>query len=312
MKLNKPRFWDKTEFSIWPYFFLTLSVIINLFNILKFKFIKSKKFNIPIITVGNIYLGGTGKTPLCIEIFNILSSFNGNPGFVKKYYEKYEDENNLLKKKGNTFLDKKRSEAIQKLINNRNKIAILDDGLHDPSIKSDISIVCFSEKNWIGNGFIIPSGPLREKLSGLKRCTHMFIKGNRNERIETVAKKYNQNIEIFYTKYKAKNLEKISNKKIIAFTGIGNPDNFFKLLKDNNLEIIKTINFPDHYNFSKKDILKLKEDSEKLKAILLTTEKDYMRLSDDNKKHIDYLEIELIIDKKDKFINEIKKIHETF
>ena len=312
MKLNKPRFWDKTEFSIWTYFFLPLSVIINLFNILKFKFIKSKKFNIPIITVGNIYLGGTGKTPLCIEIFNILSSFNGNPGFVKKYYEKYEDENNLLKKKGNTFLDKKRSEAIQKLINNRNKIAILDDGLQDPSIKGDISIVCFSEKNWIGNGFIIPSGPLREKLSGLKRCTHMFIKGNRNERIETVAKKYNQNIEIFYTKYKPKNLEKISNKKIIAFTGIGNPDNFFKLLKDNNLEIIKTINFPDHYNFSKKDILKLKEDSEKLKAILLTTEKDYMRLSDDNKKHIDYLEIELIIDKKDKFINEIKKIHETF
>ena len=98
----------------------------------------------------------------------------------------------------------------------------------------------------------------------------------------------------------------------MAFTGIGDPDNFFKLLKDNNLEIIKTINFPDHYNFSKKDILKLKEDSEKLKAILLTTEKDYMRLSDDNKKHIDYLEIELIIDKKDKFINEIKKIHETF
>ena len=312
MKLNKPRFWDKTEFSIWPYFFLPLSVIINLFNILKFKFIKSKKFNIPIITVGNIYLGGTGKTPLCIEIFNILSSFNGNPGFVKKYYEKYEDENNLLKKKGNTFLDKKRSEAIQKLINNRNKIAILDDGLQDPSIKGDISIVCFSEKNWIGNGFIIPSGPLREKLSGLKRCTHMFIKGNRNERIETVAKKYNQNIEIFYTKYKPKNLEKISGKNILAFTGIGDPDNFFKLLKDNNLEIIKTINFPDHYNFSKKDILKLKEDSEKLKAILLTTEKDYMRLSDDNKKHIDYLEIELIIDKKDKFINEIKKIHETF
>ena len=80
-----------------------------------------------------------------------------------------------------------------------------------------------------------------------------------------------------------------------------------QLLKRSRLK-----NFPDHYNFSKKDILKLKEDSEKLKAILLTTEKDYMRLSDDNKKHIDYLEIELIIDKKDKFINEIKKIHETF
>ena len=139
-------------------------------------------------------------------------------------------------------------------------MAILDDGFQDPGIKSDISIVCFNEKQWIGNGFVIPSGPLREKLTALKRCNYVFINGNQNLESEKILKKFNPEIKIFYTQYKLTNLDDIINKKVLAFAGIGNPENFFDLLKNNNIEIIETLKFPDHYNFKKIHITNLNKE----------------------------------------------------
>ena len=111
MKVYKPKFWDSKKFSFWPYFFFPFTLVVNLINLLKFKYLKKEKFDIPIILVGNIYLGGTGKTPLCIEIFQILRSLKLNPAFVKKHHEKYADETKLLENIGKVFSNKQRSEA---------------------------------------------------------------------------------------------------------------------------------------------------------------------------------------------------------
>ena len=308
MKVYKPKFWDSREFSVWPYFFFPFTLIINLINLLKFKYSKKEKFDIPIILVGNIYLGGTGKTPLCIEIFQILKSLKINAAFTKKYYEKYADERKLLENTGKVFSNKQRSEAIKLLIDSKFEVAILDDGFQDPSIKSDISIICFNEKQWIGNGFVIPSGPLREKLTALKRCNYVFINGNQNLEFEKTINKFNPEIKVFYTKYKLTNLDDIINRKVLAFAGIGNPENFFDLLKNNNIEIMETTKFPDHYNFKKIDITNLNKRAKELDACLVTTEKDYFRLNNEDKKNIKYLKFELLIDKKEEFINELKKI----
>ena len=308
MKFYKPRFWDRREFSFLPYVFYPLSVIVNIISLIKFKYSKKKKFSIPTILVGNIYIGGTGKTPLCIEIFKILKSLKSNPAFVKKYYRKYDDEDKLLEKTGKVFSNKQRSEAIKLLIHGEFRVAILDDGFQDPSIENDISIICFNEKQSIGNGFVIPSGPLREKLTALKRCNYVFINGDQNLKLEKTVNRFNPKIKIFYTRYKITNLDDIKNKKVIAFAGIGNPANFFDLLKNDNIEIIEALDFPDHYNFKKKDILYLNKKSKELNACLVTTEKDYLRLNDEDKKNIKCLKIELFIEKKEEFINEIKKI----
>ena len=100
MKVYKPKFWDSSEFSVWPYFFFPFTLIINLINLLKFKYSKKERFDVPIILVGNIYIGGTGKTPLCIEIFQILKSLKLNPAFIKKRHGKYADETKLLENIG--------------------------------------------------------------------------------------------------------------------------------------------------------------------------------------------------------------------
>jgi tetraacyldisaccharide 4'-kinase len=308
MKVYKPKFWDSRKFSVWPYFFFPFTLIINLINLLKFKYSKKEKFDIPIILVGNIYLGGTGKTPLCIEIFQILRSLKLNPAFIKKHHEKYADETKLLENIGKVFSNKKRSEAVKSLISNNFKVAIFDDGFQDPGVKSDMSIICFNEKQWIGNGFVIPSGPLREKLNALKRCNYVFINGNQNLEFEKTINKFNPEIKIFYTQYKLTNLDDIINRKVLAFAGIGNPENFFDLLKNNNIEIIETLKFPDHYNFKKIDFINLNKRASELDACLVTTEKDYFRLTDEDKKNIKYLKFELLINKKKEFINELKKI----
>jgi len=305
MKLKKPKFWDNPKLSIWSILFFPFSLIYFFLSYIK-QLKRSKKFHVPIVCVGNIYLGGTGKTPLAKEIFKITRSLGKNPAFVKKYYDYLEDEIKMLEGMGKTFAAKERAEGIELLIKNNNNIAILDDGFQDSSIRKNFSILCFNQKQWIGNGFLIPSGPLRERLSSIKRADCIVINGDKDNIIENQINKIKQ-LKIFYTKYKPKNLEILKDKKIFAFAGIGNPLNFFELLKKNNLQLLNYQSFPDHYNYKKKDLDNLKSKAKELNALLLTTEKDYCRIDIDFRKGIEKLDVDLEIDSKEEFINLIKK-----
>ena len=305
MNFKKPKFWDDAGLSFWSLILYPFSIIFLLGSLLVRLFKIEKKFPIPIICVGNIYVGGTGKTPLALEIFKIIKSNEKNPGFIKKGYDYLYDEIQMLKKIGETFTNKNRKKAISSLILSGHDVAILDDGFQDFSIKKDFSILCFNSEQLIGNGFIIPSGPLREKISSIKKADCIFINGNKNLEFENKIKEISKNIKIFYSKYKIKNLDKFKNKKVVAFAGIGNPSNFFKLLKENNINLKNTYSFPDHHNYSLRDynyLLKLIEQHE----LLVTTEKDYSRLNNEMKKSFDYVEVDLEIENKNEFINLIK------
>ena len=306
MLIKKPRFWDSEKISIYSIILYPISIIyFFLLTIIK-KFKKKQHFEIPIVCVGNIYLGGTGKTPLVYEIYNILNSIGKNPAIIKKYYNYLEDEISLLKSKSIVFSEKNRSLAIKELIENKYDTAIMDDGFQDFSIQKNFSILCFNEKQWIGNGLLIPAGPLRENLNSLSRANCIFINGKKNTNIEKQINKIKEN-NIFYTKYVPKNISNFSNKKIIAFAGIGNPINFFELIKDNNLNLIDYRSFPDHYNFSEKDLNDLILKAKNNDAILLTTEKDYFRINNNFKNSIEKLEVKLEIENKDNFIKLLKE-----
>ena len=302
MNFKKPKFWDHSGLSFWsiilyPFslLFLVTSLVIRLLK-------TQKKFPIPVICVGNIYLGGTGKTPLALEIFKIVKSSGKNPGFIKKGYDYLYDEIQMLEKIGKTYLNKNRKEAISELISLKHDVAILDDGFQDFSIKKDFSILCFNSNQLIGNGFLIPSGPLRESFQSIKQAECIVINGTKNLEFENKIKKINENIKIFYSKYKIKNLNKFKNKKVLAFAGIGNPSNFFELLKKNNINVKETISYPDHYNYSEEDygfLIKKKEQD----VLLATTEKDYYRLNEKMKESFDYVDVDLEIDNKNEFIN---------
>tara|TARA_A100000164_G_C21931963_1_gene786097 strand:+ start:1504 stop:2427 length:924 start_codon:yes stop_codon:yes gene_type:complete len=304
MNFKKPKFWDSKKISIWVIILFPLSIIYQFIywtiNLLR----PLRKFPIPIICIGNIYLGGTGKTPLTREIFNICKSLNKNPAFIKKPYAYLIDEIKMLEKTGKIFTSKDRIKSINLSINHKYDVGILDDGFQDFSIKPDLSILCFNSKQLIGNGFVIPSGPLRESFSSIKRANCILINGDKNSEFEKKIKEANTHVKIFYCSYKIKNPEKFKKNEVIAFAGIGNPQNFFDLLKKDNINLKKTFSFSDHYNYSDNDFDKIITSEENL--MYLTTEKDYFRLNNKMKKQIDCVEVDLIIENKDEFKNFIK------
>ena len=303
----KPNFWDKNKISFFSILLFPVAMLIKIVIFFKPYLVKNHKYPIPIICVGNIYLGGTGKTPLSIKIFSILKELGMSPAFIRKKYDDFKDEFELQKKIGPIYQNKKRSVAIKEAVTAKANIAILDDGFQDFSIKKNLSIICFNEKKWIGNGLSIPSGPLRESLSSLKRANCVVINGNKNI-IESELLKHNKELKIFYSKYRPLNIEEVKNKKIIAFAGIGNPESFFSLLIDNNINILKKIKFPDHYNYSQKEIENLINQAQEKNATLLTTEKDYYRINKSYKNKINFLRILVEIKEQNKFTEEIKKI----
>jgi len=304
MNFKKPKFWDRSSISFWSILLFPFSLVFLLTSLIIKIFKTQKKFSIPIICIGNIYVGGTGKTPLTSEIFKILKSSGKNPGFVKKSYSYLSDEITMLKKIGKVFYDKNRTHAIRKLILEGYDVAILDDGFQDFTIKKDFSILCFNSKQLIGNGLVIPSGPLRENFNSILRANCIVINGDKNLEFENKIKKtFKKEIKIFYSKYKIKNMENLQNKEIIAFAGIGNPSNFFDLLKENNLNLKKTYSFPDHHFYSQKDFDKIIGDNI---TKIVTTEKDYYRMNDEQKKKCYCVVVDLEIENKDEFINLIK------
>jgi tetraacyldisaccharide 4'-kinase len=308
MNFFKPNFWDKNKISFLSIIFFPISLLVKFFILLNYRLTKANNFSIPIICVGNIYLGGTGKTPLCIEIFSILKNLNINPVFIRKKYSSFQDEFKMLKKTGTIYENKKRAEAIREAIKNKADVAILDDGFQDLSINKNLSIICFNEKQWIGNGLIIPAGPLRESLSALQRANCVIINGNKNIDIENTILEHNKEVKIFYTKYLPQNIGEFKNKKITAFAGIGNPENFFNLLKNYNIDLKTTIRFPDHYNYNKNELINLIDGAKRDNTVLLTTEKDYYRINKNFRKEINFLKVVVNIKDKDQFIGEIKKI----
>ena len=308
MDFLKPKFWDKNKISFFSILLYPITLLIKLLSFFKRYLTKTHQCTIPVICVGNIYLGGTGKTPLCIEIFSILKNLNMNPVFIRKKYDSFQDEVNLQRQLGPIYQNKKRIEALKEAIQNKANVAILDDGFQDFSINKNLSIVCFDEKQWIGNGLVIPSGPLREELSALKRAECVIINGQKNTDIENKIFSKNKKIKIFYSKHKAKNIDEFKNKKVIAFAGIGNPVNFFNLLKDNNIDVIKEIKFPDHHDYSESELKNLINNAKENNTILLTTEKDYFRIDQNYQKNINYLKIVVEIENRNQFIDEIKKV----
>ena len=144
MNLKKPKFWDYKKPNIYSFLLWPISILIKGINFLKKK---SKKINLKIktICVGNIYLGGTGKTSLSIKINSILNKKNIKSCFIKKDYVNQLDEQRLLQSRGKLFLYKKRYQALKNAIKDNYQIAIFDDGLQDYSINYDICFICFND-----------------------------------------------------------------------------------------------------------------------------------------------------------------------
>ena len=312
MKLKKPKFWDYKKPSFFSYLLLPLSITIGLIAKINSK-PKYPNSKIKTICVGNIYIGGTGKTSLTIKIKEILDKNNIKACFIKKFYPDQTDEQKLLSKNGALFSNLKRITALDEAISEDFEVAIFDDGLQDSSIKYDMEIVCFNNLNWIGNGLTLPSGPLRESINNLKFYENVFLNGNEESliAIKDQIKKINPNININSGKYTPLNIGEFDkDQNYLVFSGIGNHKTFVEMLKNNKLKIVSDLEYPDHYQYSKRDFDEIIINAKKFNAHIITTEKDYLRLENFNRNKIFYVKSSLEISDEKSLTNKLLKLNE--
>ena len=299
MKLIKPHFWENKNYissTLYP-----LSVITYLINITKKLSIK-KNFEIKTICIGNIFLGGTGKTSLAIEVNELLKK-KFKTVFIKKNYENQSDEINLLNNKGNIISSDDRESALLSAVKKKYQVAILDDGLQQKNINYDLKIVCFNTEDAFGNEYMLPAGPLRENINEINNYDCIFLNGEKkNTKLLSKLKSINKNIKIFEGKYRPLNLKSFNlKKKYLMFCGIGNPHEFEQTLIKYKFNICEKIIYPDHHKLTKIELKKLKDKAKNENFILITTEKDFFRLNKIERKNIKFLKINLEIKDKKKF-----------
>ena len=311
--LVKPKFWDFKKPSFLSYLLLPLTIPIRINNlILKFK--SKKKFKeLKTICLGNIYIGGTGKTPTTIKLYELLKN-KFKVITAKKLYLEHIDEQIILKKKTKFLTANSRLDIINMAIKNKVELILFDDGLQEKKIDYDIKFVCFDSESWVGNGFLIPSGPMREKLNSLKKYDALILK-NINSNIDgiiSMIKEYNFDIPIFHTKYEIVNLKSFDmSSRYLIFSGIGTPQNFKNLLLEKNFNIVEELVFPDHHKYNKEDIDRIKSIALKSNAKIITTEKDFVKIPKELSNDFCFLNINISIKDEKKLIDFIlKKINE--
>ncbi len=310
MKLHKPKFWDnRGNISIFSILLLPMSLVAVIKNYYEDSKIKKNYYDFKTICVGNIYIGGTGKTPL---VNNLASYFKKKfkTFIIKKNYTSHIDEKKLLETKHKVIFEKTRELSLTKAEQEKAKIVIFDDGLQEKTINYDLKIVCFNSIKLDGNGLIIPAGPLRENLKSIKNYDIVLINGNINKESKNFINKIkdiNPDIKIFTGKYIPKNYSKLKKKKFLVFSGIGNPHTFSDTLKSLKIKFNEYEKFPDHYQYKEPDLQKLKELAKLKNCELLTTEKDYLRIKKSLRKNINFLKVELSIDNEKEFYKYINQ-----
>ena len=296
--MKTPNFWNNKNiisYSLYPlsllyYFGYKARCFINH---------KPYKSDIKVIGIGNLLVGGSGKTPVAIEIAKILKEngktfcflskgYGGNFDGVYKLYknssaEEFGDEPLILLNYGDVFVSKNRVDGLKFINNNFNyDYIIMDDGLQNPTFIKDKVILVIDGNFCFGNEFIFPAGPLRDKIN--KDIYNLVIINGEDKHN---LKKYFNDTIISKTNI-INDIDK--TKEYIAFCGLGRPEKFKNTLIDNNIKIKDFIVFEDHHKYTKKDIKKLKSYN----CDLITTEKDWVKIKDND---IKVLKISIELDK---------------
>lgn len=269
---------------------------------------------LPTICIGNIVVGGAGKTPVSLKIGKMLIKSGYSPNFISKGYagiikdstlvqswhspKSVGDESLLLSEIAPTWIGTNRNASIKLAYNNNCDCVIMDDGFQNPTIHKDFSIIVINSSQEFGNKKVMPSGPLRESIKrGLSRTNLIIVIGKVTEYLNNTIPDH---IPIISAKFNIINENKIfRGQKITAFAGIAYPEKFFNSLREQGAKIVKEITYPDHHIFDENDLLNLVEIANKTKSILVSTQKDFVRVPKTYRSLVNTLEGEIVFENED-------------
>lgn len=306
MPFKTPDFWGQKN-SIWGYILSPLSCLYLAAHRVNTQYRESYISTLPVICIGNIVAGGSGKTPAVIALVDLLKKEHifcnihiltrGYGGTLKgptslslsgQSPRETGDEARLLAQHAHVILSADRPAGAKLAELAGADLLIMDDGLQNPSLSKTLSFLMMDDSFGLGNGRLIPAGPLREPVTDALNKTDAIILIGTNMPFKTDKPVFNAHIK------PGRILE--PQTPYIAFAGMGRPDKFLKTLQDMKINLIDFYAFADHHPYSEKEIQKLKESARMSGATLITTEKDMARLSSDLAEDIETLPISLIFD----------------
>ena len=331
--------------SVIKFLVFPLSIIFKFVTDLRNKlydcnFLKSEKINVPVISVGNLSTGGTGKTPLVdFIIYNLKRDYNisvlsrgynrKSKGFIEiKNSDNPSivgDEPFLIKSNHSevpVFACEDRVEGAKKIISENNtNLILLDDAFQHRKISRNLDIVLTDYNNLFYKDYLLPYGNLRESRNNINRadviivtkCPLDFNKADAIKIKNQINPKKTQSLFFSQIKYSEKlfgfkelSFKSIRNSKLTLVTGIANSQPLKEYLKKNNVNF-DHFDYPDHYNYSRKDVNKILATTKN--NIILTTKKDYYKLSQFKIDNLLYIDIKVeFLDGKQEFLSTIKEL----
>ncbi len=256
---------------------------------------------VPVICLGNPTVGGAGKTPAALAVAHLLLAVRERPVFLSRGYggrlrgpvrvdpsfhraRDVGDEPLLLARLAPTIVSRDRVAGAKAARSGSATVIVMDDGFQNPSLKKDLAILLVDGTRGIGNGRIIPAGPLRAPLES--QIAHaqavVFVGPAVNaERVAVIARRYG--IAVFHGRLAPDRatLDALGGHKVLAFAGIGNPDKFFLTLTDAGIAVAERASFADHHRYTAAQANELVARADAKSLMLITTEKDHVRLAGD-------------------------------
>ena len=304
-------FWDRKSDGLMPSLLRPLGCVVAGLAAMRQKTTKPWKAPVPVICVGNIVVGGAGKTPVALDLIERLKARGLNVHVVSRGYggslvgpervnlethtaKDVGDEPLLLAQKAPTWVSRERRLGIEAAVEQGATIIIMDDGYQNPSVVKDLSLVVTDGGYGFGNGRVMPAGPLRETVEkGLSRADAVILLGADEADVwGRVQRQGYKSLSVIRAQFKPiGDFESLRGKKVFAFAGIGRPEKFYNTLKNIGCNVVETRSFDDHHPYREAEIVAILSDAVDMDVV--TTAKDHVRLSPDHQKRIKTVNIEL-------------------
>ena len=283
----------------------------------------------PVICVGNFVAGGAGKTPAAIALARMLIAERRRVGFLSRGYggaKRAEpvrvdpnvhnatmvgDEPLLLADVGPCWVGESRVQAAKMAVEAGTEIVLLDDGLQNPTLVKDLAVAVVDGEQGFGNGLCIPAGPLRAPVAAQLRFVQalIVIGGDETAILAISASAPGKPILRANLEPDAYAAASLIGREVVAFAGIARPEKFYATLRRVGAQIVTTRDFPDHHVFTAREIEALTEEAVQRGALLVTTEKDRVRLAPRRARAVVTLPVTLRFDEPAIVLEMLRAVH---